>query len=147
VLVRAASILGIPVIVSEQYPKGLGHTVSKIKEVLPENALILDKTAFGCLGDNGIKAALAKVKRTQVLVCGLETHVCVNQTVHQLLDEGYEVHLATDALASREASNKSVGLRKMEQAGAIPSCVEMALFEWMGHSKHADFKELQGLIK
>ena len=147
ILVQAAGILGVPIVVSEQYPKGLGPTVSGVRDSLPEGSVVLDKTAFGCLGDAGIKAEIAKLGKKQILVCGLETHVCVNQTVFQLLEEGYEVHLAVDALACRDEKNKEIGLRKMEQGGAIPSCSEMAIFEWMGRSKHENFKELQALIK
>jgi nicotinamidase-related amidase len=147
VMIEAARLLNIPILVSEQYPKGLGHTVKRLKEALPEEAQVLEKSAFGCLGDIVIKDKLTDTGRKQVLVCGLEAHVCVNQTVHQLLDNGFEPHLIEDALASRDIKNKAIGLRKMEASGAVPSCTEMALFELMGHAKHPHFRKLQGLIK
>ena len=147
IMIEAAKTLKIPVVVSEQYLKGLGHTVSRLKEALPKDAYILEKTAFGCLGDTAISKKLEELGRKQVMVCGLETHVCVNQTVHQLIDAGYQPHLIKDALATRELANDAIGVRKMELSGAVPSCTEMALFELMGHSRHAEFKKLQALIK
>ncbi len=146
-LIEAAAILNIPIVVSEQYPKGLGRTVDELSEPLPGGTIVCEKTSFGCLGDDHLAKKIRALKRKQIVVCGVETHVCVSQTVHQLLDAGYEVHLIEDALASRDPRNIEIGVRKMEQTGAIPSCVEMAIFEWMGHSKHADFKALQALIK
>lgn len=146
IMIEAAKILKLPVLVSEQYPKGLGPTAKRLKDALPAGTPILEKTSFGCLGDILIKDKLAGLGRRQVMLTGLETHVCVNQTAHQLLDAGYEVHLIEDALASRDLKNKAVGLRKMERSGALPSCTEMALFELMGHSRHPEFKKLQALI-
>ena len=148
ILIDAARELGVPIVVSEQYPKGLGHTVPQLLEKLPaENAAVLEKTAFGCFEDSGIRAHLAALGRRQVLVCGLETHICVNQTAHQLLHAGYEVHIAEDAVASRAEQNREIALRKLRHSGAIASCVEMALFEWIADAKHPRFKQVQALIK
>jgi nicotinamidase-related amidase len=147
IMVQAADALGIPVIVTEQYPQGLGHTTARLREALPKAQQYLEKTAFGCLGDAEIEKHLDALDRQQVMVCGLETHVCVNQTVHQLLEAGYEVHLIADALASREKAHYEIGLAKMVRSGAVHSCVEMALFELMRGSTHPQFKALQGLIK
>src|SRR5690349_7099792 len=93
VLVQAAKRLNVPVVISEQYPAGLGPTVGELKNILPETAIVMEKTAFGCLGDQGMRDTIAGLNRRQVIVCGIEAHVCVNQTVHQLLADGYEVHV------------------------------------------------------
>ncbi len=146
-LIEAAKLLELPIVVSEQYPKGLGSTVKALSDILPEGAVRLEKTAFGCLGDQGIADHLKSLGRSQIMVCGLEAHVCVNQTVHQLLSAQYQVHLIEDALATRDPVNLEIGVRKMREAGAITSCVEMAIFELMGQSKHPKFKALQALIK
>jgi nicotinamidase-related amidase len=147
VMLEGAGLLGVPVIVSEQYPKGLGKTVPDLVEAFPEKAEVHDKTAFGCLGDGAIRERVESLGRKQVIVCGIETHICVNQTVHQLLEAGFEVHLIEDALGSRAPENREIGLAKMRASGAISSCAEMALFELMGGAKHPNFKEVQALIK
>lgn len=147
ILIEAAARLELPILVSEQYPKGLGHTAEALISVLPESAVTLTKSAFGCLEDFGMKTHLASLQRKQIIVCGIEAHVCVNQTVHQLLAAGYEPHLIQDALSSRVEVNYRIGLQKMTQSGAIPSCVEMALFELMQDAAHPLFKPLQQLIK
>jgi len=147
IMIQAAGMLGVPVIVSEQYPKGLGQTVSELSEVYPEKTQIHDKTAFGCLGDVGLTEQIAALGKKQIVVVGIETHVCVNQTVHQLLNADYQVHLIEDALGSRSSENRDIGIAKMRASGAVSSCVEMALFEWMGDAKHPRFKDVQALIK
>ena len=146
-MVTAAKLLQIPIVVTEQYPKGLGHTAIEIKEVLPESVEIIEKTAFSGCGAGAFEAQLERAGAKQVLVCGIEAHICVNQTVHDLLARGFQVHLLTDCIASRDRANKEVGLAKMRMAGAIPSSVELALFELMRDAKHEQFKAIQGLIK
>lgn len=147
ILVRACGRLSVPVVVSEQYPKGLGHTVEALKAILPAGAVVLEKTAFGCGGDPAMLSHLKDSGRGQIIVCGIEAHVCVNQTVHQLLEAGFQVHLMQDAVASRNKKDRKTALAKMLQSGAVPGCVEMALFEMMGTARHACFKELQALVK
>ncbi len=146
-LIQAAALLDFPIVVTEQYPKGLGPTVKELLDVLPEGAARLEKTSFGCLGDPKIANRLKSIGRKQVIVCGIESHVCVNQTVHQLIDAGYEAHLVSDAVSSRSRENRDLGIRKMEQAGAVPACVESVLFELMDDAKHPEFKTIQALIK
>ena len=146
-LIEAAKLLELPIVVSEQYPKGLGSTVKALSDIIPESAVRLEKSAFGCLGDQGIADHLKSLGRSQIMVCGLEAHVCVNQTVHQLLAAKYQVHLIEDALATRDPVNLEIGVRKMRDAGALPSCVEMAIFELMQDCKHPKFKAIQALIK
>lgn len=145
--VRGFRILERPVFVTEQYPKGLGPTVDEIKAVLNENARIYEKTAFSSCGAAAFVADLEALGVNQVVICGLETHVCVNQTAHDLLDRGFQVHILTDCVCSRIPSNKEVGLGKMSASGVLPSSLEMAFFELMRDAKHEKFKEIQGLIK
>jgi nicotinamidase-related amidase len=147
ILIQACNRLEVPVIVSEQYPKGLGHTVPELQQVLAPDTAVMEKTAFGCGGDPAILGQIFDWGRKQIMVCGIEAHVCVNQTVHQLLSEGYQVHLMRDAIASRNPDDAGTAFAKMTQSGAIPGCVEMALFEMMTTARHPGFKELQTLVK
>jgi len=144
---HAAQLLNVPIIVTEQYPKGLGHTANEIRAVLPSTIEVIEKTAFSSCGAQSFAAQLERAGARHVLVCGIEAHVCVNQTVHDLLARGYKVHLLTDCIASRALSNKHVALNKMQQSGALPSSIEMALFELMRDARHEQFKAIQNLIK
>jgi nicotinamidase-related amidase len=146
-IVRGFGILEIPIVVTEQYPKGLGRTAAEILDALPESAEIVEKSTFSSCGAADFLVAINKTGARQVLVCGLETHICVNQTVHDLLDSGFQVHLLTDAVGSRFEVDKRAGIDKMIAGGAIPSSVEMALFELMGDSKHEHFKAIQAIVK
>lgn len=141
-MVRGAEILGIPTIVTEQYPKGLGSTVPEVADHLPERTEPLAKTVFSAAAAEGFDLA----GRQQAIVCGIETHVCVNQTVLDLLGAGTEVHVVTDAVGSRSASNRELGLAKMERAGAWRTSVETALFELLGEAGSDQFKRIQKLV-
>jgi nicotinamidase-related amidase len=145
--VQGFRILDLPIVVTEQYPKGLGHTISEVTDALPTHFNFVEKTAFSSCGAGAFLQKLQATNTRQVLVCGIETHICVNQTAHDLLNEGFEVHLLTDAVGSRFEINKQAGLKKMFASGVIPSSVEMALFELMADSRHEKFKEIQALIK
>lgn len=140
-------ILNLPIIVTEQYPKGLGNTAEEILKILPTHFHCIEKTAFSSCGASAFIEKLDATNTKQVLLCGLETHICVNQTAHDLLNEGYDVHILVDAVGSRSPINKEIGLSKMKINGVVPTCVEMALFELMRDSKHEHFKEIQSLIK
>jgi nicotinamidase-related amidase len=142
VLVQGAHALGMPVIVTEQYPRGLGDTVAEVLEHL-HGEQRLEKTAFSAARAEGFDLA----GRDQALVCGVEAHVCVSQTVLDLLAQGVAVHVAADASASRAAADREAGLHRMEAAGATRSTVEMALFELVGAAGTPQFKTIQGLIK
>lgn len=146
-MIEGAKLLDLPIIVSEQYPKGLGATAREIKEVLPNSIEIIEKTSFSSCGVEAFENQLARAGAKQVIVCGIEAHICVNQTVHDLLARGLEVHLLTSCIAAREPTNKRVALRKMQLSGAIPSSIEMALFELMRDARHEHFKAIQQLIK
>ncbi len=138
-LVQAARILELPSLVSEQYPKGLGHTAA---EVGLEQEPRIEKTVFSAARAEGFDLG----GRTQALVCGIETHVCVSQTVHDLLGQGVEVHVPADAVGSRHELDHASGLERMERAGAVVTSVEAALFELLERAGTPEFKAVQKLI-
>ncbi|HEV2945595.1 MAG TPA: isochorismatase family protein [Solirubrobacteraceae bacterium] len=138
-LVQAARILDVPRIISEQYPKGLGHTA---KEVGLEGETPIEKSVFSAARAEGFDLG----GRDQAVVCGIETHVCVSQTVIDLLQRGVEVHVPADAVGSRHAIDYERGLERLERAGAVVSTVEAALFELLERAGTPEFKEVQKLI-
>jgi nicotinamidase-related amidase len=138
-LLAGARILGVPALVSEQYPKGLGESAS---ELGIEDERKLEKTVFSAARADGFDLH----GREQAIVCGIETHVCVSQTVHDLLDRGVEVHVPADAVGSRHALDYERGLDRLQRAGAVVSTVESALFELLGRAGTPEFKEVQRLI-
>ena len=142
VLVEGAQALGVPVVVTEQYPKGLGRTVPEVAEHLNGSEPV-EKTCFSAARADGFDTG----GRDQALVCGIESHVCVSQTAHDLLDRGLEVHVARDAVSSRTEENRELGIHKMERAGAVVTSVETALFELLGEAGTPEFKTVQGLIR
>ena len=144
---RAARLLGVPVVVTEQYPKGLGRTVDEIRAALPEDFDPGEKTAFSSCGAQAFLARLEQAGARQVILCGIEAHVCVNQTAHDLLALGLQVHLLADCISSRTAENRRAGLDKMQRSGALPSSTELALFELMRDARHEQFKAIQKLIR
>ncbi|MCA1629474.1 MAG: hydrolase [Acidobacteria bacterium] len=144
---HGAQLLGVPLIVTEQYPKGLGHTAGEIRTVLPPGFEPVEKTAFSSCGAREFLARLDETGARQVLLCGIEAHICVNQTAHDLVARGVQVHLLIDCIAARTEHNRQIGLAKMQQAGALPSSVETALFELMRDAKHEQFRAIQKLIK
>jgi nicotinamidase-related amidase len=141
-LVKGAKAVGIPIVLTEQYPKGLGRTVPEIAEELPEGLAPIEKVCFSAPEAEGFDLA----GRDQALVCGIEAHVCVNQTALDLLDQGVEVHLARDAVGSRFDENREIGLSKAERAGALITSVETALFELVGRAGTDEFKQVQSVI-
>jgi nicotinamidase-related amidase len=144
---HAAQLLKVPLIVTEQYPRGLGHTANEIRAVLPVDFNVIEKTTFSSCGAQAFEAELERNQTLHVIICGIEAHICVNQTTHGLLERGYRVHLLTDCITARSAHNKQTALAKMQQSGALPSSTEMALFELLRDSKHEQFKAIQNLIK
>ena len=138
-LLQGARILGVPRLVSEQYPKGLGSTAP---ELGLEDERLIEKTVFSAARAQGFDLA----GREQAIVCGIETHVCVSQTVHDLLEQGVEVHVPADAVGSRHALDYERGLERLERAGAVVSTVEAALFELLEQAGTPEFKAVQKLI-
>ncbi len=145
--IKGFQLLNVPILITEQYPKGLGKTAFEITEVLTEHAKFAEKTTFSSYGEPNFIKSLEQTKAKQIIICGLETHICVNQTVHDLLNNNYQVHLLNDCITSRYERDREIGLNKMLASGAINSCVEMAFFELMKDAKHQSFKEIQRLIK
>jgi nicotinamidase-related amidase len=145
--VRGARLLGVPVLVTEQYPKGLGRTVEEVRAALADGQEYVEKSAFSSCGAQVFLSRLEATGARQILVCGIEAHVCVNQTTHDLLARGLQVHLLLDCIGSRKEEDRRAGLSKMKRSGAIPSTVELALFELMRDAGHEQFKAIQKLIK
>ena len=140
-------LLGSPVLITEQYPKGLGRTAEEIFLAMSDQIEVFDKTSFSSCGSASFISRLDDLEASQVVICGLETHICVNQTAHDLLELGFQVHLLTDCVRSRFEYDRLAGIDKMKMSGVVPSTVEMALFELLGDSRHEKFKEIQALIK
>lgn len=147
VMVQGCKLLGVPIIVTEQYPQGLGHIAPEIKSHLPEAIAPIEKLTFSSCGVPEFDLQLREKHVEQVMIVGIEAHICVSQTAHDLLQLGYQVHLISEAIGARFPHNREVALTKMQQAGAILSSVEMSLFEMMQSSDAAEFKAVQKLIK
>lgn len=147
VMVQGCQLLNVPIIVTEQYPQGLGHTALEIKARLPETINPIEKLTFSSCGVPEFDLQLRERHIEQVMLVGIEAHICVSQTAHDLLQLGYQVHLISEAIGVRFPHNREVALAKMQRAGAILSSVEMALFEMMKSSDAAEFKAVQKLIK
>ncbi len=147
-LIRAAGILKIPAIMTTQYAKGLGGTVPEISSLLPESQPI-DKLLFSCFGSDVFCSLLKRLpgNRNTVLLCGMESHICVAQTALAALRDGYVVHVASDAVSSRTEWNWKIGLERMRAAGAVISSTEMAVYELMQSSGSPAFKELLPYLK
>jgi nicotinamidase-related amidase len=147
-LIRLAGILKIPALVTTQYMKGLGNTVPEVGSLLPETPSI-DKLMFSCFGSDAFCSLLKRLPgpRTTVLLCGMETHICVMQTALGALREGYLVHVASDAVSSRTELNWRIGLERMRAAGAILSSTEMMIYELLRSSGAPAFKELLPYLK
>lgn len=146
-LARGAGELELPVIVTRQYPQGLGDTVPEIAAALPDHAVMLDKTCFPATDADEVAEALRMTGRQQVVVCGMETHVCVLQTVAGLVDHGYRPFVAADAVCSRKAAHSDNALRRIRGAGISVTNGESVLFEWLRDAGHDRFKAISALIK
>ena len=144
-LVGAAKELGLPVLATEQYPKGLGPVLAEVREVLPSPPL--EKVHFSCGADPTFAATLEKTGRRQVIVCGMETHVCVFQTVRDLVASGYEVHVCADAVSSRTEEHRRVGLELCREAGAVVTTAETAIFDLLHRAATDEFKKVSPLVR
>jgi nicotinamidase-related amidase len=147
VLARSAVRLGIPVLASEQYPKALGQTASELRQWLPDNQAYFPKLCFSAMGCEPLRQSLAATGRRQVVMTGVETHVCVLQTGLELLDAGFSVFAVSDAVSSRKGADRDAALARLEKHGAELVTTEMAVFEWLRVAGTPEFKELQELIK
>lgn len=145
-LLSAARLLEVPAVVSEQYPQGLGGTLPELAGLLPAEGA-LAKLSFSCLAEAGFRERLEASGRTQFIVFGMEAHVCVLQSVMELLEAQQQVFVVADACGSRQPRNAAVGLERMALAGAVPVTTEMVLFEWLRRAGTERFKQILPLIK
>ena len=146
-LIRLANTLSIPVVVTTQYSKGLGRTVPAIISLLP-NLTPVDKLEFGCFGNGEFCSAISVLAgRSTLLLCGMETHICVMQTALGALNQGLQVHVAADAVGSRTELNWKLGLERMREAGCVISSAEMMIYELLGSSGSPAFKEMLHYLK
>ncbi len=145
-MVRGAQILGIPILWLEQNPARMGETVPEIKALLA-NQVPIAKMSFSCYGEPNFIENLEAIGCRQVLLAGIETHVCVYQTAAECLQRGYQVSVVTDAVSSRKPADKEVGLRRMQADGVKLTCVEMALFELLRTAEHPLFKEILKIVR
>ena len=145
-LIEGAKALGVPTLVTEQYKRGIGETLPEVKQVT-EGIDYLEKVTFSCMDDEAISEWVKKQGRKQIILCGIEAHICVLQTLIDLKAEGYEVYMVCDAVSSRTAFNCKTGLKRAMQEGAYLTSVEAVLFELTRSSKHECFKTISKLIK
>ncbi|WIA09226.1 hypothetical protein OEZ85_008635 [Tetradesmus obliquus] len=146
-MIRGATVLGLPVITTEQYPKALGNTVQELKDVLPPDSPVVAKTLFSMLTPDVKELLKQKPAVSQVLLCGIETHVCVLQTTLDLIESGYEVHILVDGVSSQRVHDRAIGLHRATQSGAFLVSSEMALFQLMEDAKADRFKEISKLVQ
>jgi len=144
-LIQGANALALPIIVTEQYPKGLGHTIPEVARLMESEPV--EKTAFSCCGEKAFVRAIEALGRKQILLCGIETHVCVYQTARDLVERGYEVEVVADAVSSRTIGNKLIGLDRIKESGAKLTTVEMALFELLKVAGGDAFKQIVKIVK
>ena len=144
-LVEGAKLFSVPVVTTEQYPQGIGHTVPELAAAC--DGTLVEKVSFGCCGEPNFLAALKQTGRSQVIVTGMETHVCVYQTVLGLLEDGYHVHLVRDAVCSRNKLDYLSGVASAVQAGAVATTAETVLFQMLKESTHDQFRSISKLIK
>ena len=145
-LIRGIQVLDVPIIVTEQYPQGLGPTIPEIAPLL-NNIQPLPKLSFSCNGDENFARRFEALNRKQVLVSGIESHVCVYQTVADLINLGYEVHVVTDAVSSRTLENREIGFNMMNRLGAILTSTETVLFDLLKVAKGEKFKAISQIVK
>lgn len=148
ILLQAARLLQVPTVVTEQYPKGLGNTEPAVAQHFSENLGVVCKTCFASSGAAGFDAALdAHHGRHQVILAGMEAHVCVLQSAMELLGRGYQVFVVEDAVSSRDDANRHNAMARLRQAGAVVTSTESVLFEWLRDASHPQFKAVTALIK
>lgn len=145
ILVELARRLKLPLVISEQYPKGLGPSIESIRKI--DDARRVEKLEFGCTDSPAFRAVFQELRRDQWIVTGMETHVCVYQTVRGLVDAGVAAHVPRDAVISRTAANHAVGLGLMERAGGVITSTEVVVFDLLQRAGSDDFKAMSKLIK
>lgn len=147
VLTATARRLNLGTLVTEQYPKGLGHTLQEVKDALPAGVQPVEKVAFSCLGVDAFRSRLTATGARQLLLAGIEAHVCVLMSALDLLAEGYAVHIVADAVTSRTQANWRLAMAQLRQAGAVVTTTETVLFQLLRQADTDDFRELARLIR
>lgn len=146
-LIQGAKIVGIPIVWTEQYRKGLGGTTKAVIDAIGDAAEPMEKMAFGCLDDDAVREKVKALGKKALILCGIEAHICVAQTALRALDDGYTVVLAEDAVSSRKAKDCETGIARLRQAGVVPATVEMLFMEWMRVAGTPTFKQMLPLLK
>ena len=146
-LIEGAKIVGIPIVWTEQYRKGLGDTTPEIKAAIGAAAEPIEKMHFGCLDDEKVRAKVSGLRRNAVVLCGIEAHICVTQTALRAMEDGLTTIVAEDAISSRRPSDKETAVARLRQAGAVPASVEMLLMEWLNIAGGEKFKQVLPLLK
>jgi nicotinamidase-related amidase len=146
-LLESARLLAIPTIISEQYPQGLGVTVNEITPAIPQTTPIIAKKSFSVCAVKEIQDELEKHPVSKIVLCGVETHVCILQSAFDLLTMGKEVVLVVDAIGSRFPIDHEIAIRRLESSGVTLTTAESVLFEWCGTSEHPQFKNISQLVK
>jgi len=147
ILAESAALLGIPVLVTEQYPKGLGHTAAAVAEALPPATPRIEKTCFSSAGCEAFAAALAAAARSQIILAGMEAHVCVLQSALELRAAGREVWMVEDACCSRNPANRRNASDRLRAAGVVVTNTESVVFEWLRDARHEHFKAISALVR
>lgn len=147
VLLQAAKLLDVPVLVSEQYPKGLGKLMPSLAHYLPANTPFFEKTCFSLTGIKGFQTTLKKLKRSQLILIGMETHVCILQSALQLKTAGRQVFVVEDAVCSRNIGHHQNALGRLRAGGVVITNAESVLFEWLRDARHEHFKNISTLIR
>ncbi len=145
-LIKGMQVMGIPIILTEQNPNGLGPTLPELMELLPE-ARPIPKFSFSCCRDKGFNQAIKDLNRKQLLICGIESHICVYQTTLELLQQGYEVQVVADVVSSRIVRNRDIALSRMQSEGAKLTTTEMAIYELLQTAESPRFKDMLKVIK
>jgi nicotinamidase-related amidase len=145
ILVETSEILEIPLVVTEQYPKGLGHITDKI--LLPEKKHLIEKMSFGCFGCEGFAEKIKELGARRIVLFGLESHICILKTALEALNRNIEVHAVGDAICSRKEENTKIGLARMKQSGVFIVSTEMVLFQLMDRADADEFKKIRSLIR
>ena len=143
-LLMASNSLSIPAIITEQYPAGLGRTSSDL--MIVDDTVIIEKTSFSCVQEANFSKQLEASERKQIILTGMESHICVLQTAFDLQTQGYQVYVVEDAISSRSKANQYNALQRLRNAGIVVTNVESVIFEWLGDAKHPEFKKLAKLI-
>ena len=146
-LAKSAGLLAVPVIATRQYPRGLGALADEINRALPDGTEVADKTCFSCCAAPSVSAPLEHSGRRQIVLAGIEAHVCVLQTAADLLKLGYDVHVAADAVCSRSPDHLNNALARLENMGVVLSNSESVVFEWLRDASHPQFKAVSALLR